>query len=836
MTGATTKTAALRHNLVAGQPVAWWQLGRTREARYDTADMAMSGEMDPFFFVTKHKNFIPHEYPCRTQFAAERRGHRPHPQGTFKAVRNWLPFGSPRVDLSGFWFRPTELGTWARSEIETQNAGPVRLRLATCGGALLIINGKQTGWMAPYSRNLEAAQTFEAELLAGSNEILLWFDDLAERDARYYFQLDYLSGPKAVTALPAGKDEASAAAIAAALSSMHFEKPSYVSGEVALAFAQPVPAKVTASIGIEGDFMSIEHFALKREIAAGATRLVVDDATSLPSDFRHFNVTLSANGFAASRIFGVEICQALEQGEPPASLDARIAETLDWVAAHSEPDAVRVIARLATGLNGAQTEAMIDAMLPAVEDCHDCADFILVPLLWTRSQFAGQLSRQSLDCIDRAILDYRYWMDEPGNDVQWYFSENHALLFHTAAYVAGHLLPDARFRRSGRTGAEQSAIGAGRVRAWLDHFEAWEMAEFNSAPYFPIDLKGLTALYALSPHEDIRQRAGKAILRLVEIVANSAHHGVLTAAQGRSYEHTLRAGRTLELSAIARMLWGRGNYGRRCHCLPQLALCIRDHGLKVPAELAQIASLAPGIEQEWCFAQGQDNFAKLYHYKTADHAMGSAAAYRWNQWGYQETVLHLRLGQNPDAQIWINQPGELIHSGYARPSYWGGCAMVPRVHQYRDLAIVWFAGQPPQPELSHAWFPQSAFEKVLLKHNTALAQAGNALVMICGTGPLDLVKEGPTAGNELQQAGHSTLWIIRLGDTAEHGGLQAFGERFAKLALAGDRAGLLTLDDPQYGVVHFHPDGIIEAQGRRIVSQDWTVTGSRANLFSGNAG
>ena len=56
--------------------------------------------------------------------------------------------------------------------------------------------------------------------------------------------------------------------------------------------------------------------------------------------------------------------------------------------------------------------------------------------------------------------------------------------------------------------------------------------------------------------------------------------GMLTAAQGRSYEHTLCAGRSLELSGIARMLWGSGNLGRRFHALPQLALCLRDHGLE----------------------------------------------------------------------------------------------------------------------------------------------------------------------------------------------------------------------------------------------------------------
>jgi hypothetical protein len=128
---------------------------------------------------------------------------------------------------------------------------------------------------------------------------------------------------------------------------------------------------------------------------------------------------------------------------------------------------------------------MIAASLEAIEDCHDCADFILVPLLWSRAKYADKLDAAVVARIDAAMLGYRYWMDERGNDVQWYFSENHALLFHTAAYLAGHILPEGRFVRSGRTGKEQSAVGGERVHAWLDHFEKWEMAEFNSAPYFP---------------------------------------------------------------------------------------------------------------------------------------------------------------------------------------------------------------------------------------------------------------------------------------------------------------------------------------------------------------
>ncbi len=79
--------------------------------------------MDPFFFLTKHKNFIPHEYPCRTIFAETYRGKRPDVRGAFDAARWWLPFGSPRLDLSGFWFRPTRLATLARTFIAAETAG-----------------------------------------------------------------------------------------------------------------------------------------------------------------------------------------------------------------------------------------------------------------------------------------------------------------------------------------------------------------------------------------------------------------------------------------------------------------------------------------------------------------------------------------------------------------------------------------------------------------------------------------------------------------------------------------------------------------------------------------
>ena len=109
----------LRVPLEAGGSVGHWRLGRRHEERFDVADQPMQGEMDPFFFLTKEKNFIPHEYPCRREFAALHRGRHPAPTIAFEPAGWWFPFGSPRVDLSGFWFRPTRVECWAQTTIES---------------------------------------------------------------------------------------------------------------------------------------------------------------------------------------------------------------------------------------------------------------------------------------------------------------------------------------------------------------------------------------------------------------------------------------------------------------------------------------------------------------------------------------------------------------------------------------------------------------------------------------------------------------------------------------------------------------------------------------------
>ena len=170
--------------------------------------------------------------------------------------------------------------------------------------------------MAEYVRNLEATEGIRRRTRAGANQISVWFDDLAERDVRYFFELDYLSGPAAEQALPLPCPPETAAALEAALDQMHFER-----------------SDLRVRGGRTGDLGAASGRCRRDDHHRG--RLHIDRGrppgspagwppaqpgcrspmrSVLPADFRHFHVNLSAGGFTASRVFGVEICHVRAPG------------------------------------------------------------------------------------------------------------------------------------------------------------------------------------------------------------------------------------------------------------------------------------------------------------------------------------------------------------------------------------------------------------------------------------------------------------------------------------------------------------------------------------------
>ena len=338
MSGATD----LSRPLAPGTPFGYWRVSDIAEERYDLPDAPMQGEMDPVFFLTRDRNFIPHEYPCRT--ALRRRPPRPPPRGPRRrrpSPRNWLPFGAPRLDLSGFWFRPTRLAAWARDRVVADAAGTARFRLATCGGAVLFVNGARG--------RLDRRPTPATAKRAPSSPPRC-------PPARTSSWSSSTTSPSATPASTSSSTGSTARRPAPALpvrratptpwprsrprsTRMHFERPAYADGEVALVLPAPLPPRARVTVAIDGDFMSPRRARPSTRLAAGAAACTLGRAEALPADFRHFAVTLDAGGFAAARVLGVEIARA-RQPRAPATPADRIAEALATVAAQGEPDTV----------------------------------------------------------------------------------------------------------------------------------------------------------------------------------------------------------------------------------------------------------------------------------------------------------------------------------------------------------------------------------------------------------------------------------------------------------------------------------------------------------------
>ena len=196
----------------------------------------------------------------------------------------------------------------------------------TCGGAILLRQrrrGRLDGALQPQSRGKRDSTL---PLQAGAERDPIWFDDLAERDARYFFQLDYLDGPAASVAVPMPVEGERRRAIEAALEGMHFEQAGLcrrrgraASRDAPLPVGRRRQCRGRGRLHVDRDASTIDC-RLKAGRRASGDR---PSPKTLPADFRHFRVTLTAGGFVAARSLGVEICHADRQGTAPAALADR---------------------------------------------------------------------------------------------------------------------------------------------------------------------------------------------------------------------------------------------------------------------------------------------------------------------------------------------------------------------------------------------------------------------------------------------------------------------------------------------------------------------------------
>ena len=127
-------------------------------------------------------------YPCREDFLEDDKiTNISYENIDFKNV--YFPSNESKIEFSNFYHQPTAIETFFKFYLESDIAKTVNLEVIITGGIKIWVNGKVNVLYKPYTRNRGARKNIQLELEEGLNEVVVYFNDLAERDINYYCEL-----------------------------------------------------------------------------------------------------------------------------------------------------------------------------------------------------------------------------------------------------------------------------------------------------------------------------------------------------------------------------------------------------------------------------------------------------------------------------------------------------------------------------------------------------------------------------------------------------------------------------------------------------------------------
>jgi unsaturated rhamnogalacturonyl hydrolase len=266
-------------------------------------------------------------------------------------------------------------------------------------------------------------------------------------------------------------------------------------------------------------------------------------------------------------------------------------------------------------------EGVLDAGLDYIEARRDCADFIAhayIRLLLTPRLAAGVAPRL-LERARAVLLGFKYWPGEPGIDSLCTWTENHQILYASAAFILGRAWPDEVFTNSGMKGRELAASALPRIRRWLELRFRSGFSEWLSNVYYDEDLTALLSLVDFAaagavgdaapggaatdgaghgdtaasagsrdnPGPEVAARAGAVADLLILDLALHSCRGVFGPSHGRSYETQKKDARLEAMSDTMKLAFGFGRWARNDN-MSSVALALGSY--RLPPAIAAIAS------------------------------------------------------------------------------------------------------------------------------------------------------------------------------------------------------------------------------------------------------
>ncbi|HPQ69007.1 MAG TPA: hypothetical protein PKW95_07745 [bacterium] len=210
-------------------------------------------------------------------------------------------------------------------------------------------------------------------------------------------------------------------------------------------------------------------------------------------------------------------------------------------------------------------EGRIDDSCEKINNREDCADFnmnTMLRLLYLQQDHPN-FSAETLEQMRQAVLNFKYWLDEPGEDGMCWWSENHQILFHTAELLAGQLYQGETFPNSGMSGQDHIDHATPKILRWLNFRGMFGFSEWHSNVYFNEDLPPLINLVDFAENEEIRIKASMVLDFMIFEFANNYYKGLFAVPHGRTYESKILEGLNDSITEAVWVMTGLGEYSDR---------------------------------------------------------------------------------------------------------------------------------------------------------------------------------------------------------------------------------------------------------------------------------
>jgi len=453
-------------------------------------------------------------------------------------------------------------------------------------------------------------------------------------------------------------------------------------------------------------------------------------------------------------------------------------------AARNEGSLHAEIAKMALGRwNMIESPVLLKA-IDTINQRKNGADLILVSLIGMIQRYGShpQFPRPIKKALKECILAFKYWEDEPGNDVMDFPSNQHRINFYTAEILAGQIYTDLTFSNNGQNGRWHRQEGEQRALAWLREVGETGFQEWDSPDDFSAILAAVSHLAELSHTSEIWEMASVVMDKLFFSIALNSYKGIFGSTHARTRTAALMGGRLEATSGITRLMWGQGIYNSNLAGVISLA-CMKKYDF-TPI-LAEIATSLP--EEQWnleCHGSEEKKVNKVT-YKTPDGMLCSAQSYLPGKQNGQEHIWQATLG--PEAVVFVNHPACSSEADVHQPAYWAGNGVLPRVAQWKDCLIALY--NLPEDDwmgFTHAYFPTFAYDETILRDGWAFARKVSGYIALTASHSLTQVKQGKHAYRELRCVGKQTAWVCLLGRETLDGDFASFQEKVLGLKKSVD--------------------------------------------------